>query len=77
MRLLDSAASRGTLTSHLGHKHCLGALSPVDLQAVCLVQAMLLDSDDTIQNYSDVFGIHIMQCRYGTRVITEVQKRPG
>ena len=33
---------------------------------VCLVQAMLLVSDDTIQNYSVIFELHFMQCRYNS-----------
>ncbi len=27
---------------------------------------MLSDSDDTIQNYSDIFGLPFMQCRYNS-----------
>ena len=30
------------------------------------MRAVLSDSDDTIQNYSDIFELHFMCCRYNS-----------
>jgi hypothetical protein len=66
MRLPDSATSRGTLTSRLGRKHFFGELC---LQWICEQFAWCepcCRSDDTIQNYSDIFKLCFMWCRYNS-----------
>ncbi len=65
MRLLDSAASRGTFTSRLGRKHSSRRFASSGF-ASSLLGASHAVSDDTIQNYSDIFELHVMQCRYNS-----------
>jgi hypothetical protein len=75
MRLLDSASSRGTLTSRLGHKHFSGSFASSgfasnlpgashDVQVMMLFRIIL------------IFFSYI-SCGAGKIVITEVQKRVG
>jgi hypothetical protein len=75
MRLLDSAGSRGTLTSHLGHKLFLGSfVSSVFanslLGASHAVRVMILFRMNLI-------FLSYVSCGVGTIRITEVQKRLG
>ena len=75
MRLLDSAGSRGTLTSCLGRKHFSGSFAysgfaksllgaSHDVGVMILVRIILI-------------FLSYMSCGAGTIVITEVRKRLG
>lgn len=43
VRLLDTASGRGALAGSLGGQLLAGALPPVDLRAVCLVRAIVME----------------------------------
>ena len=75
MRLLDSAGSRGTLTSRLGCKHFSGSYASSGFASSLLgashdVRVMILFR-------SILIFLSYISCGTGTIVITEVQKRLG
>ena len=75
MRLLDSASSRGTLTSHLGCKHFLGSFAFKGF-ASSLLGASHAVGVMILLRITLIFLSYVL-CSVGTIVIKEVQKRLG
>jgi hypothetical protein len=67
MRLLDYASSRGTLMSRLGCKHFSGSFASSRFASSLLGASHDVGViDGTIENYSDIFELHFMWCRYNS-----------
>jgi hypothetical protein len=75
MRLLDSAASRGTLMSRLGCKHFLGSFASSGFTSSLLGASH--DVGVMVLFRIIMIFLSYISCGVGTIVITEVQKRLG